>query len=49
MKVHILKYNTQNERYTSDTMLELSAIPRVGDKIVYNDVVIRFQISIFAV
>lgn len=31
------KYNTEKARYTSDTMLELSAIPRVGNKIVYND------------
>lgn len=31
-----MKYNTENARYASETTLELSAILRVGDKIVYN-------------
>jgi hypothetical protein len=37
MDIYIMKYDAQKEQYTADRSLNLAAIPRVDDKIVYND------------
>lgn len=37
MKINITVFNTEQNKYISDTVLDLAGIPNVGDKVVYND------------
>lgn len=37
MKINITIYNKEADKYISDVCLDLAGIPRVGDKIVYDD------------